>query len=74
MRTVLLFVFKIVRNKKLIAASYPTGCDAKFCYNCKRENRSNEKNDESYSPPPGIGFTFRGVICRYCSKQTSSNF
>ena len=54
----------VKNSEKLIAASYPTGCNANFCYNCKRENSSNESNDESYSPPPGIGFTFRGVICR----------
>ena len=50
------------KQKTFIANSDPTGCDAKFCCNCKREDSSKENNDESCSPSPGIGFTF--VACR----------
>ena len=35
-----------------------TGCDSKFCCKCKREDDYDESNNESYSPPPGIGFSF----------------
>ena len=34
------------------------GCNSNFCCKCKGENSSNESNDESYFPPPGIGFSF----------------
>ena len=46
------------KRKTFNADSTPTGCDAKFCCNYKMENNSNESNDESYPPPPGIRFTF----------------
>ena len=46
------------KQKTFIADSASTSCGANFCCKCKGGNISNESNDESYSPPPGIGFTF----------------
>ena len=40
------------------------GCDAKFCYNCKGENSSNESNDGPYSPPSGIGVSSDVIATR----------
>ena len=49
------------KRKTFIADSVPTGCDARFCCKCKRENIFNESNYKSCSPPPGIGFSF--AVC-----------
>ena len=60
-------------NQKIfIADSNPTGCDAKFFCNCKRENNSDESNDGSYSLPPGIRFTF--VACHLPLSQQGDGF
>ena len=49
---------KSTNDETLVADSNMTGCDSKFCCKCKAENNYNDSNDESYSPPPEIGFAF----------------
>ena len=41
-----------------IADSASTGCNARFCCQCKGETDSDESNDESYFSSPGIGLSF----------------
>ena len=55
LEAVLLLMVKMVLPLLIVP---PTGCDVKFCCHYKEINSSNKSNDDSYSSPPGIGFTF----------------
>ena len=64
---------KIIENKKnFIVDSKPTGCGAKFCRNCNEKKKTNESNDNSYSPPAGIEFTF--TACHLPLSQQADGF
>ena len=49
---------KSTKDEAFVADSNVTGCDSKFYCKCKREKNPNESNDDLYSPPLGIGFSF----------------
>ena len=62
---------KSAKDETFVADNNVTGCGSKFCCNCKRENNSHESNDESNSPPPGIGLSF--AMCHPFLFLTASN-
>ena len=63
---------KSTKYKTFVADSNITGCDLKFCCKCKRLINSNESKNESYSPPPGIGFSF--TMCHSSLSQKADGF
>ena len=63
---------KVQNMRHSLRTGSVTGCEVKFCCNCKEENNSYESNDESYSPPPETGFTF--TACRLPLSQPADGF
>ena len=63
---------KSTKDETFVVDSSVTGFDSKCCCKCKRDNSSNESNDESYSLPPGIGFSF--AMCHPPLSQEADGF